>query len=209
MNRALLVDHDPDRRARFEQRLLDRGCLVTLAASAAEAEKRMAGGALGAVVLRVPLAGQESLETFSALHEVSPRLPIILVTARGSTEEAIRATTLGAFDYLLEPFTDDELVKVVERAIEAGRLTGLEVQLDHEDGVPASGDALIGRSRSMQEIYKAIGSVALTDSTVLVRGESGTGKELVARAVYQHSKRADRPFVVVNCVAIPGNPSRE
>jgi len=203
VDRILVVDDNPARRRRLENRLLDQGHRVALAASLTEARESLAKRCIGVVVLRVPLVGIESLDAFSDLHSTDNKLAIILVTASGSTEEAIRATTLGAFDYLLEPFADSELFKVVRQALEARRLTSPPVQLDRGDGSRAQGDALVGRSRPMQEVYKAIGRVAPTDSTVLIRGESGTGKELVARAIYQHSQRAEQPFVVVNCVAIP------
>ena len=124
------------------------------------------------------------------------------MTAFGTTETAIEATKIGAFDYILKPFNIPEMLVLIDQAIEAGRFMRSRVEVDV---IPESDstEAIIGRSRSMQEVYKAIGRVASTEATVLIRGESGTGKELVARALYQHSARADKPFLVINCVAIP------
>ena len=126
------------------------------------------------------------------------------MTAYGTTDTAIEATKLGAFDYILKPFDIPEMLNVIQQALNAGRFMRSPVAMN---AVPegTSKEAIIGRSRAMQEIYKAIGRVSPTDATVLIRGESGTGKELAARAVYHHSLRADKPFLVINCVAIPEN----
>ena len=136
--------------------------------------------------------------------KTNPRLPVIILAKTAATEDVIKASKLGAFDYVLKPFVDGEMVKMIGLALETGRFMRSPVSID-QDPVETSGDNLVGRSQPMQEIYKAIGRVAPTDATVLIRGESGTGKELVARAIYQHSKRVNGPFVIVNCVAIPEN----
>ncbi|MBU2621420.1 MAG: sigma-54 dependent transcriptional regulator, partial [Proteobacteria bacterium] len=142
------------------------------------------------------------LETFRAIHKIEPKLPVIIMTAFGSTETAIEATKLGAFDYILKPFDIPDMLALVKQAVRASRFMRSPVEMDT---IPdkASRDAIVGRSIKMQDIYKAIGRVSQTDATVLVRGESGTGKELVVRAIYQHSLRANKPFLVINCVAIP------
>ncbi|OQX21751.1 MAG: Fis family transcriptional regulator, partial [Desulfobacteraceae bacterium IS3] len=119
------------------------------------------------------------------------------MTAYGSTETAIEATKLGAFDYILKPFDIPDMLAVIRQGLEAGRFMRSPVVMDASPE-NAFREAIIGRSTSMQELYKAIGRVAPTDATVLIRGESGTGKELVARAVYQHSTRGQAPFLVIN-----------
>jgi DNA-binding NtrC family response regulator len=124
------------------------------------------------------------------------------MTAFGTTETAIEATKAGAFDYVLKPFEIPDVLVLIEQALETGRLMRSRIEMD----VAASArdvDAIVGSSEAMQEVYKAIGRAAPTDATVLVRGESGTGKELVARAIYQHSHRSEKPLLVINCVAIP------
>jgi DNA-binding NtrC family response regulator len=146
------------------------------------------------------LPGRSGLELVERLHTSQPRLPVIVMTAHGTTETAIDATKLGAYDYLLKPFEMQDLIELLGRAIASSRMMCQPVAL----GEAAAGiDTLVGRSRAMQEIYKEIGRVAAKPVTVLIRGETGTGKELVARAIYQHSARADRPFIAVNCSAIP------
>lgn len=156
------------------------------------------------IILDVRLPGMNGLETFKYIHKIEPKLPVIIMTAYGTTETAIEAIKMGAFDYVLKPFDIPDMLIVIGQALEAGRFMRSTVDID---AVPetASREAIIGRSRPMQDVYKAIGRVAPTNATVLIRGDSGTGKELVARAIYQHSLRADMPFLVINCVAIPEN----
>jgi DNA-binding NtrC family response regulator len=154
------------------------------------------------VLLDVRLPGMSGLETFLALREIDSKLPVIIMTAFGTTETAIEATKLGAFDYVLKPFDIPDILKLIAQALEAGRFMRSQVEIDIL-GNKTSDEIIIGQSKPMQEIYKAIGRVAPTEATVLIRGESGTGKELVARAIYQHSHRAQKPFLVINCVAIP------
>ena len=122
------------------------------------------------------------------------------MTAHGTTETAIEATKRGACDYLLKPFEADELLDMVASAVASSRL--MSDPVDMGEGKPEN-SAIIGNSRAMQAIYKEIGRVAATPATVLIRGATGTGKELIARAIYQHSRRADKPFIAVNCAAIP------
>ncbi len=147
--------------------------------------------------LRLP--GMDGIELVKRFHAARPRLPVILMTAHGTTETAIEATRLGAYDYLLKPFDMGELLEIMHKALASSRLTAAPVSLGEHSGA----DAIIGSSRAMQQIYKEIGRAAALPVTVLLRGETGTGKELVARALWQHSDRADAPFIAVNCAAIP------
>ncbi len=126
------------------------------------------------------------------------------MTAYGTTETAIEATKMGAFDYILKPFEIPAMLAVIKQALEAGRFMRTPVKMNGSPDETAR-EAIVGRSKPMQDVYKAIGRVSTADATVLIRGESGTGKELVARAIYQHSLRAEKPFLVINCVAIPEN----
>ncbi len=140
------------------------------------------------------------MELIRALKKAKPKLPIILITAHGTTETAIEATKWGAFDYLPKPFDVEELLDLTAKAIESSRLMSEPVDM----GEPSSArTAIVGQSRAMQAIYKEIGRIAATPVTVLIRGDTGTGKELIARAIYQHSDRAAAPFIAINCAAIP------
>ena len=152
------------------------------------------------VITDMKLPGMSGLELVRELHGAHPRLPIILITAHGTTETAIEATKGGAYDYLLKPFEIPELIELVEKAVTSRRLMTEPVEL----GAPGEArDALVGNSRLMQSIYKEIGRIASKPVNVLIRGETGTGKELIARAIYQHSDRARAPFIAINCAAIP------
>jgi len=146
------------------------------------------------------LPGLSGLELVAQLHAAKPLLPVIVMTAHGSTETAIEATKLGAYDYILKPFEVEELLDLVNKAAMTGRLASDPVEMG--EAISAR-DAIVGSSRAMQTLYKEIGRVAGKPVTVLIRGETGTGKELVARAIYQHSHCAGNPFVAVNCAAIP------
>ena len=143
--------------------------------------------------------------TLRRIRQLDPQLPVILMTAYGTTQTAIEAMKLGAYDYLLKPFDVPRLKQLVANALKAARDTRQTVamrpqleQQDYELGV-------IGRSAPMQEVFKLIGQLAASDATALITGESGTGKELVARSIFQNSRRAKEPFMAINCAAIPEN----
>jgi nitrogen regulation protein NR(I) len=204
MATILIIDDDDQLRKSFQKLLSEEGYTAEGAASGEAGLEIIKEGIPDLVIVDIRLPGMNGLETFQALHRVEPKLPVIIMTAYGTTETAIEATKMGAFDYILKPFEIPNMLVVIKQALEAGRFMRTPVQMD---GSPdeATREAIVGHSKPMQDVYKAIGRVATTDATVLIRGESGTGKELVARAIYQHSLRAEKPFLVVNCVAIPEN----
>jgi DNA-binding NtrC family response regulator len=155
-------------------------------------------------VIDVQLPDKSGLELLLEIRKSDPKLPVIFITAGGTSATAIDAMKLGAFDYLLKPLNLTQMRDLVVRAIEVRRLMHEPIAIREEIGpAGAAGDALVGHCDAMQEVYKAIGRVAPQNVTVLIRGESGSGKELVARAIYQHSNRADGRFLAVNCAAIP------
>ena len=203
MAQILIVDDDHQLRQSFERLLAAEGHAVRTASSGEAGIAAVREALPDAVVMDVRMPGISGLEAYAAMREIEPRLPVIIMTAYGTTEIAIEATKMGAYDYILKPFDIPDILKLIDKAVSAGRSMRSRVVVGVEGEAAATADAIIGRSPSMQELYKAIGRAAPTDATVLVRGESGTGKELVARAVYQHSIRADKPFLVINCVAIP------
>jgi nitrogen regulation protein NR(I) len=200
----LIIDDDDQLRKSFEKLLIEEGYAVQSAPSGETGLKRIKEAIPDLVILDMRLPGMNGLEVFQAIHEIEPKLPVIIMTAYGTTETAIEATKMGAFDYLLKPFDIPEMLGVIEQALDASRFMRSPVDMDATPD-KATREAIVGRSKPMQDVYKAIGRVSPTDATVLIRGESGTGKELVARAVYQHSLRASKPFLVINCVAIPEN----
>ncbi len=202
MSRILIIDDDDALRKSFHKLLTEEGYDIESAASGEAGLKCLSRVMPDLVIADMRLPGMNGFEIFKAVHKIEPRLPVIIMTAYGSTETAIEATKMGAFDYILKPFEIPDMLSVIAQALEAGRFMRSPVDMDASPD-KAFREAIIGRSPAMQEVYKAIGRSAPTDATVLIRGESGTGKELVARAVYQHSMRADKPFLIINCVAIP------
>lgn len=155
------------------------------------------------VLLDIMLPEVSGLELFSQIHALDGKLPVIFITAQSSSDTAIEAMKLGAYDYLLKPVDLAKVRGLVQQAIETRRMMNIPVRISHTGQRETPGDLLVGRSPVMQEVYKGIGRVAPQDVTVLIRGESGTGKEMVARAIYQHSDRSRGPFLAVNCAAIP------
>ncbi len=202
MSSILIIDDDDQLRKSFEKLLIGEGYSVQSAASGESGLAMIRDEPPELVILDMRLPGMNGLETFEQINKSDPKLPVIIMTAYGTTETAIEATKKGAFDYVLKPFEIPDMLSVIRQAHDAGRFMRSPVNMDgHAD--ETSHDAIIGKSAAMQEVYKAIGRSSPTDATVLIRGESGTGKELAVRAIYQHSLRADKPFLVINCVAIP------
>ena len=158
------------------------------------------------VICDIRLPDMSGLDAFHKMREIDPHIPIIIITAHATTDSAIEAMKRGAFDYILKPYDLNELKEAVSKAIELSRisrvLTDFDQSTDNELGDPKV-DRVIGNSRAMQQVYKEIGRVAPQNVNVLILGESGTGKELVARAIYQHSSRSPKPFLAINCAAIP------
>ncbi|MGH7134471.1 MAG: sigma-54-dependent transcriptional regulator, partial [Pirellulales bacterium] len=202
MSKILIVDDEANVLIAFEKMLSVAGHAVLVSRSGERALELVGQEHPDAVVLDVRMPGMNGLDALSALKREQPRLPIIVMTGQGTMETAIEATKRGAFDYLLKPFDPAAMLELIERAVHGARVMERQVALGPQAAAPGI-DVMIGRSPAVQEVFKMIGRVAPTDATVLIRGESGTGKELVARAVYQHSRRAGEPLYVVNCVAIP------
>jgi nitrogen regulation protein NR(I) len=198
--KILLVEDDPAIVATLRRVLADEGYAVAVENRGDTGLIHARAEAFDLVITDLKLPGLTGLELVRELHAARPRLPILMITAHGTTETAIEATQSGAYDYLLKPFEMPELLKLVEQAVAASRLMSEPVQIGERG---PSRDAIVGRSRAMQAIYKEIGRIASKPVSVLIRGETGTGKELIARAIYQYSDRANAPFVAINCAAIP------
>ena len=204
MATILIIDDDDQLRKSFQKLLSEEGYTAESAASGEAGLEIIKDRLPDLVIVDIRLPGMNGLETFQTIHRLEPKLPVVIMTAYGTTETAIEATKMGAFDYILKPFEIPDMLAVIKQALEAGRFMRTPVRLNVSPD-EATREAIIGHSKPMQNIYKAIGRVSTADATVLIRGESGTGKELVARAIYQHSLRSEKPFLVINCVAIPEN----
>jgi DNA-binding NtrC family response regulator len=203
MSRILIIDDDQQLGMSFAKILSQEGYKPSNAFTGREGIERVRQEMPQLVILDIRLPDMGGLQVFEILHESFPKLPVIIITAYSSTETAIAAIQKGAFDYIYKPFDVPEMLLVVEKALVAGRCMSAPVDVNPGGESFSGREALVGSGNRMLEVYKTIGRVSSTDATVLIRGESGTGKELASRAIYNHSGRADKPFVVVNCVAIP------
>jgi two-component system nitrogen regulation response regulator GlnG len=203
MSTLLIIDDEPSVRYSLQTSLESPALVVATAGTARDGIEAIRRGPPDAVILDVRLPDMSGLDAYRIIREIDARLPVIVITAHGTTETAIEAMKLGAFEYLLKPLDLNQFVNVVDRAIHASQISRQPV-LYHEQQEPLpEGERLVGGSPPMQELYKSIGRIAPQDVTVLILGESGTGKELVARAIYQHSRRSQAPFLAINCAAIP------
>jgi two-component system nitrogen regulation response regulator GlnG len=202
MSRLLVVDDEPNVLYSIEKALRSNTVEVVTALTGREAIELIASQHPDVVILDVRLSDMSGLDLFDRIRQIDSRLPVIVITAFASTETAIEATKRGAYEYILKPIELLQLREVVQRALELSRFRHVPAIFD--EAVSAeNAERIVGRSLAMQEVYKAIGRVASSDVTVLITGESGTGKEMVARALYHHSGRADKPFLTINCAAIP------
>jgi DNA-binding NtrC family response regulator len=198
--RILLIEDDASLASGLAAVLRSEGYELAHATRGDEGLRLAAGTEFDAVITDLRLPGVGGLEVVQRLHQSAATLPILLMTAHGTTETAIQATKLGAFDYLLKPFEMEDLLALVAKAVLNGRRAARVVEIGQ--ATPGH-DAIVGRCRAMQEVYKELGRVAARPVSILIRGETGTGKELIARAIFQHSDRAKAPFIAVNCAAIP------
>jgi two-component system nitrogen regulation response regulator GlnG len=203
MSKLLLIDDEEDVRYSFQRILESPEIEFTTASSGEEGLKVIPKFKPDLVLMDVRMGGMNGLETLRRIRATSPKLLVILMTAYGTTQTAIEAMKLGAYDYLLKPFDAVKIKELVGNALKAARdmkqVVSYEPLLesaDYELGI-------VGRTEGMQQVFKLIGQVAASDATALVTGESGTGKELVARAIYNHSQRSAQPFLAINCAAIP------
>ena len=198
--KILLIEDDTGTASALQKVLQAEGYGVDLAARGDDGLALAKSGSFDLVLTDLKLPGLGGLDLAAQLRAARPKLPIIMMTAHGTTDTTIEATRIGAYEYLIKPFEADDLLDVLAAAVTHSRLMSEPVEMGE---ALSARFALIGQSRVMQGIYKEIGRVAATPATVLIRGATGTGKELIARAIYQHSDRSDKPFIAVNCAAIP------
>ncbi|HLG98425.1 MAG TPA: sigma-54 dependent transcriptional regulator [Bryobacteraceae bacterium] len=200
---VLVVEDEEKLRRVVELQLKTGGYDVEQAGTAEEALKLADRVDLILTDLRLP--GQSGLDLLMTLRRQDSRTPVIVMTAFGSIETAVEAMKAGAVDFLPKPFSLDHLMTVIEKALELKNLRNENRELRAELSQRYEFDNIVGRSDAMREIFATIERVAPTRATVLLCGESGVGKDMIARAIHHHSPRADRPFVKINCTALPEN----
>jgi two-component system nitrogen regulation response regulator GlnG len=195
----LVVDDEPSILYSFRGVFAENGIQVLTAETVAEGLRQFHAGKPDVVVLDLKLPDGSGLEVFEEIRAAAPKLPVIFITAHGTTKSAIEAMKHGAFDYLVKPVDFDHISEILQRAFKAARLMQVPTLLPALEPI----DQIVGRSPVMQEMCKMIGRISPQDVNVLILGESGVGKEQVARAIYHHSRRSDRPFLAINCAALP------
>ncbi|MEW6751577.1 MAG: sigma-54 dependent transcriptional regulator [Candidatus Latescibacterota bacterium] len=201
MARILVIEDDPTTRRFLAQILQEEGHQVAEGDSVAAGLRTLASEPLDLVLTDQRLPDGEGLQVLRASREADPTLPVVLITAYASFELAVDAMREGAFDFVAKPFTAEELLVVVRRAWERTQVVRENVLLREELRRREPAARLVGKSAAIREVREQIARVAPTQATVLITGETGTGKELVAREVHQQSRRADQPFVAINCAA--------
>jgi DNA-binding NtrC family response regulator len=202
MTRVLVVEDDAVSRDLLSEILRADGFTVESVDDGAGAVAAAEPGRFDLVVSDVRMNHASGFDVLRAFTEKAPTTPVILITAFGDVKGAMQAIQAGAYDYVSKPFNIEELRQTVARALERKRLLAQQKAAATEDTPPTKLADIVGKSPKMLEVYKLVARVAGTSATVLVTGESGTGKELVARAIHNHSPRASKEFVPVNCTAL-------
>lgn len=205
LSRILVVDDEESIREFFEIMLKREGYEVLTASNGIKALEILKNQPVDLILSDIQMPEMSGLELLTKVKELDPEMVMLMLTAFGSTETAVEAMKLGAYDYILKPFKIDEVKIVIQQALEKRSLKIENVLLKKELGTRYAFDNLIGGAPPMLRIYEMVKRVANTKSSVLITGESGTGKELIARAIHFNGPLKDRPFVTVNCGAIPEN----
>lgn len=201
--RVLVVDDEPSMREFLEIMLSQDGYEVSAASTGEEGIRMFRESEPDVIITDVKMPGMSGLDLIREVHGVNQNLPIIAITAYASAGDALRAVREGAYDYLSKPFQVEDLRIVIRNALETKRLRRENTDLRRNLDERSRFREIIGKSTEMIEIFDLIARVAPTKASVLIVGESGTGKELIAKAIHRGSPRADRPFVIINCSAIP------
>ncbi len=202
MPKVLVVDDQRNMRTTLALMLRGAGYEVDEASDGVQGSELGARGAYDVVLTDLRMGSQDGISVLRSVKEAQTNTEVIVMTAYGTIESAVEAMRLGAFDYIQKPFTEEELLVKVQRAIERRQLSGHVQLLTTEFKEKYKFENIVGRSQAIRDVLGRIVKVAPTDATVLIQGESGTGKELVAKAIHANSRRVDKPYVPVNCAAI-------
>jgi DNA-binding NtrC family response regulator len=201
--KIVIVDDEETVRYSFRKLFRDPGYEIFEAANGLDALSVIKKESPDLVLMDIEMPGLNGLEAIQRIKSMMPQLPVIIMTAFGTSERVIAAMKYGAFEYLEKPFDVARLKAVISEAIETKRISDEDKSFEILPADTHTGEQIIGMSPAIKEVYKMIGRVAASDVSVLLTGESGTGKELVAKAIHRYSDRSDKPFIAINCAAIP------
>jgi two-component system nitrogen regulation response regulator GlnG len=202
---VLIIDDEKDVHYSF-RRLLEKEPLEIFSAESGDEGIRMARKHHpDLIVMDIRMGQQSGLDTLKELRQMNPKQVVVMMTAYGTSQTAIEAMKRGAYDYVLKPFDIPQLKVLLFEALAAARAMKQIVAFPTKLAADEGNQTIVGNSPAMQQVYKLIGQVASTSTTILITGESGTGKELVARAIFQNGARVNKPFIAINCAAIPEN----
>ena len=204
LNKILVADDEESMRWVLSKALKRKGFSVDLAKDGDEALRMIQSSHYDMAILDIKMPGLSGLDLLDQIRELKKELLVVIMTAEASMKNAVEAMKRGAYDYITKPFDLDVIDAIIEKIDKAREMTSQVSLLKEElkDRYQLE-KTIIGNSPAMREIYKTIGKVAPSDVTVLIQGESGTGKELIARAIHFNSKRLGKPFIAINCAAIP------
>ena len=205
MATILIVEDEPKMLRLLELNLADAGYTTRTASTAEAGLKVLSSDKVDLVLSDVKLPGMNGLEFLQAVKRANASIPVVMMTAYGTVESAVEAMKEGASDYVLKPFSIEEIKLIIRKELEVRRLHEENRQLREALGHRYEFHNIIAKSTAMQEVLATVVQVAPTNATVLLGGESGAGKDMIARAIHQHSRRVNGPFIKINCTAIPEN----
>jgi len=201
----LIVDDDDAHREMIKAVLTEDGYYIHEANDGAKAIELVEKQYYSLILMDIKMKNVGGIEAFSRIKDISPSIPVIMITAYASVDTAVKALKLGAFDYITKPIDIDELKLAVEKAINFRQLEQENIYLKERIGDKFDLSGMVGKSKAMRKMFETLELISPSDANVLITGESGTGKELIANAIHQNSNRKDNAFIKVNCAAIPEN----
>lgn len=206
MYKVLIVDDEQSVRYSFKKLLGASNFELIEASNAETAVATFSRENPNLVILDIEMPGKDGIQVLKELKEISPSTPVIIITAYGSGDRVIKAMKYGAYEYVEKPFDIPRLISIIDEALKSTQLSNenpAEAKPISKDRARPSEDIIVGESYAIKEVFKLIGRVAASDASILIVGESGTGKELVAKAIHRYSERVSKPFIAINCAAIP------
>ena len=202
MNAILIVDDEPNYLVILSELLRDEGFEVFTASDGAKGLALVREVDLDLVITDMQMPGMDGLQLLQAIKKINSDLPVVMITAYAAVEKAVAAMQSGAFNYLAKPFSNDELIVTINKAVQHYSLIRENIRLRKAILTRTGFAGMVGKNARMVQVYELIEKVAPTPSSVLITGESGTGKELVAKAIHMNSPRQDKAFITVNCAAL-------